>query len=280
LFKGHPKGSEAPLQVAVARLLGYRWPEQPETDGLEGFADADGLVGLPAIGGERPAAERLRALLAAAWGHEWAPAVEGRLLAEVGFANKTLEEWLREGFFEQHVKLFHNRPLIWHIWDGRKDGFSVLVNYHKLDGAKLDRLIYTTLGRWIEQQQAQRDTDPAAEARIVAARALETKLKAIREGEAAPDGKSGYDIYVRWKPLDQQPLGWEPDLNDGVRLNIRPWIEPWGTPSNSPLRAKVNVNWRKDRGTNPDGTERHNDVHLTLAEKRIARAAAHDGARA
>ena len=28
LFNGHPKGSEQPLQVAVARLLGYRWPRQ------------------------------------------------------------------------------------------------------------------------------------------------------------------------------------------------------------------------------------------------------------
>ncbi|MCV4802643.1 hypothetical protein OFC41_28910, partial [Escherichia coli] len=25
LFNGHPRGSEAPLQVAVARLVGYRW---------------------------------------------------------------------------------------------------------------------------------------------------------------------------------------------------------------------------------------------------------------
>ena len=28
LFNGHPRGSDAPLQVAVARLLGYRWPRQ------------------------------------------------------------------------------------------------------------------------------------------------------------------------------------------------------------------------------------------------------------
>jgi hypothetical protein len=28
LFKGHPNGSTDPLQVAVARLLGYRWPDQ------------------------------------------------------------------------------------------------------------------------------------------------------------------------------------------------------------------------------------------------------------
>jgi hypothetical protein len=50
---------------------------------------------------------------------------------------------VRAGFFEQDCKLFHQRPFIWHIWDGRKDGFSVLVNYHKLDAARLDKLIDT-----------------------------------------------------------------------------------------------------------------------------------------
>ena len=28
------------------------------------------------------------------------------------------------------VQLFHQRPFIWHIWDGRRDGFHALVNYH------------------------------------------------------------------------------------------------------------------------------------------------------
>ncbi|MBI4494836.1 MAG: hypothetical protein HY690_18840 [Chloroflexi bacterium] len=39
------------------------------------------------------------------------------------------------------------------------------------------------------------------------------------------------------------------------------------------LRGRVNVNWNKDRGLNPDGSERINDRHLTLAEKHTAREA-------
>ena len=42
LFKGDPVGSESPIQVAVARLLGYQWPEQPDSDDLISFADKDG----------------------------------------------------------------------------------------------------------------------------------------------------------------------------------------------------------------------------------------------
>ena len=51
LFEGRPEASTAPLQVAVARLLGYRWPEQAESDDLDAFADADGIVCLPAVAG-------------------------------------------------------------------------------------------------------------------------------------------------------------------------------------------------------------------------------------
>ena len=260
LFKGQPAGSAAPLQVAVARLLGYRWPQQ-EADDLDGLADADGLVPLSPLAHEAPAAERLRAALAAAYGPDWSPARQVSLLAEAGFSGRSLEEWLRDAFFEQHCRLFHNRPFIWHIWDGRKDGFSILANYHRLDGARLDKLIYTYLGAWIQQQRARRDSGEAgADGRLVAALELQEKLKLIRQGEPP------YDIYVRWKPLHQQPVGWEPDLNDGLRLNIRPFVTA------KVLRAKFTINWNKDRGKNPDGSERVNDRHLTIAEKRAARA--------
>ena len=70
---------------------------------------------------------------------------------------------------------------------------------------------------------------------------------------------------MRWKELHEQPVGWEPDLNDGVRLNIRPFVEA------GVLRSPFNIHWRKDRGKNPDGSERHNDIHLSLSEKREAR---------
>jgi Eco57I restriction-modification methylase len=56
LFKGKPVDPSATLQVAVARLLGYLWPQQ-QADKLDKHADADGIVCLPAVAGEAPAAE-------------------------------------------------------------------------------------------------------------------------------------------------------------------------------------------------------------------------------
>ena len=125
----------------------------------------------------------------------------------------------------------------------------------------LEKLTYTYLGQdWVERQRVEvRDDIAGAEARLSAALNLQRKLEAILEGEEP------FDIYVRWKEQHEQPIGWEPDLNDGVRLNIRPFMEA------GVLRSEPNIHWNKDRGRNPDGSERQNDLHLSLAEKREAR---------
>ncbi|GFM18353.1 uncharacterized protein PO1_contig-026-41 [Mycobacterium sp. PO1] len=261
LFEGRPEVSNTPLQVAVARLVGYRWPEQAESDDLEAFPDADGIVCLPSVAGEAPAADRLQQLLAAAYGDRWSPSVITQELQRAGSKKKSIADWLRDDFFKQHCAVFGNRPFVWHIWDGQRDGFSALVNYHKLDRKTLEKLTYTYLGTdWVERQKAEvRDEVAGAEARLAAATDLQRRLELILEGEAP------YDIYVRWKETHGQPIGWEPDLNDGVRLNIRPFVEA------GVLRSAFNIHWRKDRGKNPDGTERHNDIHLTLADKDNAR---------
>lgn len=266
LFQGPPEVSTEPLQVAVGRLVGYRWPEQPESDALDEFADADGIVCLPAVAGELPAADRLQALLTAAYGNAWSPGRVQQLLEQTGSSKRNLVDWLRDDFFRQHCMVFSNRPFVWHLWDGRKDGFAALVNYHRLDRAGLEKLTYTYLGDWIERQRADAAEDVAgADVRLAAARALRAKLEAILEGEPP------YDIYVRWKALHEQPIGWDPDLDDGVRLNIRPFVE------SGVLRSKVNVHWKQDRGKNPDGSERHNYRHYTRAEKQQARQEVGDG---
>jgi len=274
LFNGRLADSTSPLQVGMARLLGYCWPRQtgqtvsgsppvPE-DGLEKLVDEDGIVCIPSVRGEALAPERLRALLAAAYGKVWSSAKLDEMLSRVDYAGATLEVWLRNGFFDQHNKMFHQRPFIWQIWDGRKDGFSALVNYHKLDHNLLEKLTYTYLGDWIKkQQEAVANEGSGADDRLLKAQQLQDKLKLILEGEKP------YDIFVRWKPLKQQSIGWHPDLNDGVRLNIRPFMEA------DVLRKRPNIKWGIDRGKNPPGSpwgeERDNDRHLSLAEKQEAR---------
>jgi hypothetical protein len=125
---------------------------------------------------------------------------------------------------------------------------------------------------------------------------LKSELEKILAGEKP------YDIFVRWKPLHQQPIGWEPDINDGVRLNIRPWLQTTLAPVTKPrkgacvLRVTPKINYGKDRGKEPhrpkedypwfwswdertddfaggdafDGA-RWNDLHYSLKTKKQAR---------
>ncbi len=166
-----PSGqSDEPLHVAVARLLGYRWPAELDAsmelaDEAARMGEALRSAGCPTpmmtassasrrCGAKLSAADRLLNLLAAAYGEAWsATTLWPQLLNNADHAGKTLETWLREKFFTQHCKLFQHRPFIWHIWDGLRDGFAALVNYHKLDDKLLETLIYTYLGDWISRQK-------------------------------------------------------------------------------------------------------------------------------
>jgi len=306
IFHGQPSNSQQPLHVALNRLLGYRWPAElvsgsgfqpfdPANKRQDGastmastmelsdearswikrcgdllpYADNDGIVCIPSVRGEEPASGRLQTLLTTAYGSEWSPSKLDELLARAACMGKSLDYWLREKFFEQHCALFHQRPFIWHIWDGiKRDGFGALVNYHKLDRKLLETLTYNYLGDWIKRQEdgVRNGVDGAGE-RLDAARNLQHRLELILEGEAP------YDIFVRWKPIEEQPVGWEPDLNDGVRLNIRPFVQA------GVLRKNPRIKWNKDRGKDVESSpwfhlfkgDRINDHHLTIAEKLVAR---------
>lgn len=290
---GSLRTDDTVLQVVVARLLGYRWPAELDADmeladeqrkwikqseALLPYADDDGIVCIPPVRGEASASDRLLDLLAAAYGNAWSNDILAGLLKSADHAGKTLETWLREKFFIQHCKLFQHRPFIWHIWDGLRDGFAALVNYHKLDAKLLETLIYTYLGDWISRQKQDiaNGVDGAQE-RLAAAEGLKKKLELILEGEAP------CDIFIRWKPMEKQPIGWDPDLDDGVRLNIRPFltVPDAGKKGAGVLRDRPNIKWNKDRGKDVESApwyhlfkgDRINDHHLSLAEKRAAREA-------
>ncbi len=305
---GSLRADAAVLQVSVARLLGYRWPAEEDvgmklaeeqrkwvlrSQALQGLADTDGIVCIPSVRGESTAEDRLLGLLADAFGITWSEGVLAKLPASAGSAN--LDDWLRNHFFDQHCQLFHNRPFVWHVWDGRKrDGFHALINYHRLaegngQGRRLlESLTYSYLGDWISRQRdGVKRGKGGAEDRLAAALELQKRLEAILEGEPP------FDIFIRWKPMSEQPIGWDPDINDGVRINIRPFMAqdvPNGKKGAGILRSRPkNIRWGKDLGreavrdeaqfpwfrNNGQFTaERVNDMHLANATKQAARAQA------
>jgi hypothetical protein len=278
LFHGHPYPSVAPLQVAVARLAGYCWPAETDTSielseeshkwisldkVLAEQGDAVGIVCLPSVRGEPTAHARLGKLLAIAFEDDWSSAKERELLLAAAVSNNArrpevnLETWLRNSFFAEHCKLFQGRPFVWQVWDGNPTGFAALVNAHKLTASNgqgrktLELLTFTYLGDWIDRQRLdQAEGANGADDRLAAALDLQDQLKKILDGEPP------YDIFVRWKPLHKQAIGWDPDINDGVRLNIRPFLNAQlrkgGKAGAGILRAKPGtIKWSKDRGKEP-----------------------------
>ena len=296
LFDGHPRGSadpnvgqkmaptpliarhgvrpglaEHPLQIAVARLLGYRWPRQtgwsfmdcpavtePDEVDCSGLIDSDGIVPLPAVAGKADAATRLRDMIRVVWGSDYVDDTLRELLGAEDAKVTDLGAWLADEFFDGHCRLFHQTPFIWHIWDGVRGGFSALVNAHRLCEANgagrrlLEKLRDSYLGEWIGAQRRDLAAGEAgAEARLIAAEHLRGELTRIIEGNPP------YDIFVRWKPLHRQPIGWEPDIDDGVRLNIRPFLT--ARPKDSGRRdgcilrvtPRVKKHAGADRGTDP-----------------------------
>ncbi|MBC2806403.1 SAM-dependent methyltransferase, partial [Rhizobium ruizarguesonis] len=133
-----------------------------------------------------------------------------------------------------------------------------------------------------------------ADARLAHAEHLKAELIKILEGEPP------YDIFVRWKPVHEQSIGWDPDINDGVRLNIRPFMTAGTLNARGGkaciLRTAPKIKWDKDRGKEPprdkadypwfwgwdeatidfigaaafDGN-RWNDLHFSRAVKQAAR---------
>jgi hypothetical protein len=318
-----PNAADA-LQVAVARLAGYCWPAENDPameldeasrdwatrcKTLIAYSDDDGIVPINPMRGEPPAEERVIALLRQSFMDVGAPFDQGvvtKLIAATGSKATNLTDWLLNDFFDQHCKLFHHRPFVWHIWDGRKDGFNVLIHYHRLaaegNGGRqlLEKMTFSYLKDWIDRQEAGvKEGASGADARLAAATTLQKELKLILEGSPP------HDIFIRWKSLSAQPIGWSPDINDGVRVNIRPFMmaKDMGKKGAGLLRGKPNIKWTKDRGTEPQSLrpkaefpwfwgcepetntthindflggreftgERWNELHYTLATKQAAR---------
>jgi len=113
----------------------------------------------------------------------------------------------------------------------------------------LESLTYSYLGDWIARQKDEvKRGEGGAEDRLAAALELQKRLEAILAGEPP------FDLFIRWKPLHEQPIGWEPDINDGVRMNSRPFLAsdlPNGRKGAGILRYKPNIKWKKDRGKEP-----------------------------
>lgn len=78
---------------------------------------------------------------------------------------------------------------------------------------------------------------------------------ALGEAGVASEIITGHGDFAQ-VPLHEQPIGWEPDINDGVRINIRPFMnaKPLNARGQNACILRVTpktIKWGKDRGKEP-----------------------------
>ena len=219
----------------VWRLLSYAVKRVIETDD-------DGIVPFSAVNNEPRLVDRVRCELTKFFSDRDANQVEVEIVNELKRNVKgyrkcgSIEEWLENAFFEYHCSLFKKRPIFWHIASAQgtsPSAFGVLVHYHRFDKNRMAKLRGTYLRDAIEEfrrEAALADKAGRADDRmdflskIEEAQTLDRKLQAIQEGSL--DGREGGDrdlrILTPWKSAEERPNGWNPDIDDGVKVNIEP----------------------------------------------------------
>lgn len=219
------------VEVAVLLMLGYRWPEQDRQEAERGPAidpdlvDEDGVIPLVPCGRHPTAAQRIRALWERLLGEEGASRSEDEFRRFVGM---TLDDWFRRRFFERHARRFKQRPIAWHL-TSPEGTFQALVLYHRLSRELLQRLRATYAGALISDLQAEREKAKDDQGKVGdLAAAIEDVEEFRRTLERIERGdEARYRIRCRWKgeEPDGRPGPYAPDLDDGVKVNIRPFQE-------------------------------------------------------
>jgi hypothetical protein len=148
----------------------------------------------------------------------------------------SIGQWLQNAFFEYHCELYSNRPIIWHVASAQGTtpfGFGALVSYLRFDRNTMAKLRGNYLREAIEsfrREAALADKAGQTEqrldwqTRLEEAQELDRRLQWVQEGrhEGPTGGKNDYRILTPWKSSEERPKGWDPDIDDGVKVNIEP----------------------------------------------------------
>ncbi len=232
------KTAEQKRMEHVWRLLSYAVKRVLE-------ADDDGIVPFNAVNGEARLVERVRQELATLFPDHDANQVEVEIANELSKMVKgyrkcaSLDDWLDNVFFEYHAGLYKNRPIFWHIASAQgssRFAFGALVHYHRFDKNRMAKLRASYLRDAIEEfrreaglaDKAGRSDDRLEwQAKVEEAQALDRKLQLIQEGhhEGTDGSERDYRILTPWKRPEERPKGWDPDIDDGVKVNIEPFVK-------------------------------------------------------
>ena len=134
---------------------------------------------------------------------------------------KSLENYIIDDFFKEHLKQYEKRPIYWHICSPKKT-FNCFVYYHKLDDDTLYKVKSIYLKQMIDRYEDDLKyyTNQLIEARTKGDKSKEKDFKnKCSDLEAKLE-----DLYILDKKI-MEILPYKPDIDKGVLYNIIP-LEP------------------------------------------------------
>jgi hypothetical protein len=233
------------LDVTLVRMLGYRWPEQDAYEAEHGpildpdLVDGDGIIPLVPCGDERTAEQRVSDRLVRSFGEDGAEAFVRDVRK---YVRRDLGEWIAKDLFKAHTRRFKNRPIAWHL-KSPEGAFEALVLYHRLSRETLAKLRVTYAGDRLARLRAdQTRARERKDDRVVSD--LQLAIEDVEAFRATLEGiergtELKHRIRCRWKDETEagRPGPYAPDIDDGVKVNIRPFQE------SGLLAAKVINKW-------------------------------------
>lgn len=205
-------------------------------------SDDDGIVPFNRSTGETPLPERVRQELATLFPGRDESQLEVEIVNELKRSVKgyrkcaSLDDWLATAYFEYHAGLYKSRPIYWHVASAQGTSpfaFGALVHYHRFDKNRMQKLRASYVRDTIEElrrdagladKAGRADDRVELQAKLEEVQALDKKLQLLQEGhhEGAEGGDRDFRILTPWKEPAKRPKGWNPDLDDGVKVNIAP----------------------------------------------------------
>jgi len=205
-------------------------------------ADQDGIVPFLATAGEASVVERVHDELARAFPRLNVGQVEVDIANELkkavaGYRRVSgIAEWLENVFFDYHCSLYKNRPILWHVASTQGLGasaFGAFVHYHRFDADRMAKLraryVRDALDTFrreaaLAEQAGRPDERRDWQAKAEELADLDQHLQWVQEGrhEGPEGGERDFRILTPWKPEPARPSGWNPDIDDGVKVDIAP----------------------------------------------------------